>query len=211
MADHMNGNEAERIGIQSQRITNLETGFADFRRDVNTQFHSVNSSMSGLSSKLDERFNNLVASLSERGRTPWGVIISAGLFFLAVISAVGGLAYWPILSASSKLEAGQVSIVERMVTQKELEWRTARASEDRQRAEMTFRNIDNAMVPRAELDRVFQGYDQRLSDQQRQIDETKAIIGNTYSLRDYIQRMTERLDQIEQRTLYVAPRSRLTP
>lgn len=184
-----------------ERVTNLGRRQSDLESEMRNGFRQIETSFQSFTNETRNAFTSISQTISERGRTPWGVIISAGLFFLSVVSAVGALAYWPILSVTNDLKDSQANIVERMVTQKEMEWRTARGMEDRQRSEMTFRTIDGTMVPRAELDRVFQGYDQRLSDHQRQIDETKAIIGNTYSLRDYIGRLTARLDQLEERSL----------
>lgn len=214
--DMGNSNGSERMYSDAltaqlgERVTNLGRRQSDLESEMRNGFRQIETSFQSFTNETRNAFTSISQTISERGRTPWGVIISAGLFFMTVVSAVGALAYWPILSVTNDLKNSQTNIVERMVTQKELEWRTARASEERLRQDMTFRNIDNAMVPRAELDRVFQGYDQRIQDQQRQIDETKSIIGNTYSLRDYIGRLTERLDQLEQRTLYT-PRTRITP
>ena len=214
--DDMGNNGSDRMYSDAltaqlgERVTNLGRRQSDLESEMRNGFRQIETSFQSFTNETRNAFTTISQTISERGRAPWGVLISAGVFIVTITSAVGALAYWPILSSQSKLEENQVNIVERMVTQKELEWRTARAAEERLRTDVTLRSIDNSMVPRAELDRVFQGYDQRLADHQRQIDETKSIIGNTYSLKDYIARITERLDTIEQRTLYT-PRSRLTP
>jgi hypothetical protein len=85
----------------------------------------------------------------------------------------GGLVYWPIQSATTDLKGSITIITEKMVTQKEMEWRTNRGSEDRARAEAAVKEIRDDQVPRKELDRVWANYDQRFQDQQRQIDEVK--------------------------------------
>lgn len=48
-----------------------------------------------------------------------------------------------------------------MVTQDELAWRTQRSAEDRSRTDAAVKDLRDAQVPRAELDRVFAAYDQR--------------------------------------------------
>lgn len=73
-----------------------------------------------------------------------------------------------------------------MVTQDELVWRTQRSAEDRARTGSAVKDLRDAQVPRAELDRVFAAYNQRLSDQQRQINESKEASGSVYGARDVI-------------------------
>jgi hypothetical protein len=58
-----------------------------------------------------------------------------------------------------------------MVTQKEMEWRTNRGSEDRARAGASLKEVREALIPREELDGVRANCDQRFQDQQRQITE----------------------------------------
>ncbi|AFL51255.1 hypothetical protein ABIE78_002936 [Sinorhizobium fredii] len=67
-----------------------------------------------------------------------------------------------------------------------MEWRSARGSEDRLRQEAALKDIHDAQVPRAELDRVWEGYDQRFSDHQRQIDAVKQAQGSVYRQRGII-------------------------
>lgn len=180
-----------------ERVTNLGRRQSDLESEMRNGFRQIETSFQSFTNETRNAFTSISQTISERGRTPWGVIISAGLFFLSVVSAVGALAYWPVISTTNDLKDSQANIVERMVTQKEMEWRTARGMEDRQRAEMTFRTIDGTMVPRQELDRVFAGYDQRIADQQRQIDEVKVTVGSVYNARDVILDMRERLRRLE--------------
>jgi hypothetical protein len=75
-------------------------------------------------------------------------------FALAFSTIVGGLAYRPIQSAPTDLKASVLVITEKMVTQKEMEWRTARSAEDRQRTDAAVKDLRDALVPREEVDRV---------------------------------------------------------
>jgi len=59
--------------------------------------------------------------------------------------------------------------------------------------------IEERLVPRAELDRVFMSFDQRFGDQQRQVDEIKQFQSGIYNQRDVIRDILERLDRAERR------------
>lgn len=84
-----------------------------------------------------------------------------------------------------------------MVSQQEMEWRSARGAEDRQRQEASLNDLRAAQVPRTELDRIWQGYDQRFADHQRQIDEVKQAQGSVYSQRDIILDLKENQQRLE--------------
>ncbi|MBZ9889444.1 hypothetical protein LB559_16065 [Mesorhizobium sp. BR1-1-3] len=60
-----------------------------------------------------------------------------------------------------------LALSERSVTRDEIDWRSARGAEDRTRMEMAVTDIRAGLVPRAEHERVWQNYDQRLTDEQR--------------------------------------------
>jgi hypothetical protein len=87
--------------------------------------------------------------------------------------------------------------MDKMVTQKEMEWRTARGAEDRQRMENAIKEVRDAQVPREELSRVWQSDDQQKATLQKQIDELKQAQANTYSARDLLLDMRERQDRLE--------------
>ncbi len=169
----------ERVEGQGRRLTNLES-------TVNQGFRQVETSIAGLSNEF-----------RSSQRPQW----QAMSVILAFALAIGGLAYWPIRESTNDLKAAQTTIVENMVTQKEMDWRTARGMEDRQRTEMTLRSLDTLMMPRPELDRVFDGYNQRLSDQQRQIDEVKQAQGSVWGVRDVLLDLKERMERYERERL----------
>jgi|APAra7269096819_1048525.scaffolds.fasta_scaffold30492_2 hypothetical protein len=73
-----------------------------------------------------------------------------------------------------------------MVTQQELERRTARSAANRARAGPNVNGLRDAEAPRKERDRVFDRYDQRYIDQQRQMDELERAQGSVYSPRDVV-------------------------
>ncbi len=185
----------------SERVEGQGRDIVDLRSNMNTGFRNIEGSLKQLSDQL-----------SGNSRTQWPVIWSAIGVSFAVLAAVGALAYRPVLSNQDRLDAALVKLADTSVSQKEMEWRTARGQEDRARNEKAVAELRSEQVPRAEHVRTWASYDQRLADIQRQIDETKNTLGSTYSLRDYISRLTTRLDMLEQRTLEGArPRQSFQP
>ena len=80
------------------RLERQETRLEGFGQTLN----SVVQALSGLSDKLDRK-----------GQTPWGVIWSALSVMLAVIAAIGGLAYLPIKDGQSDLKNSLLLLQER--------------------------------------------------------------------------------------------------
>lgn len=184
----------ERVEGQGRRLTNLEN-------TVTAGFRQVESGQAQFAAEFRSAISAITNSLAERSRAPWGIMISAGVFFLAVVTSVGALAYMPIRESQSDLKAAVAALNQSAIMRSEMDWRQERSREDRLRMEAGIGDVRSALVPRAELDRTFAAYDQRFSDIQRQIDEGNNRFGNTYTLGDYIKRITERLDMLEQRTL----------
>ncbi len=114
---------------------------------------------------------------------------------LAYVTTIGGIAYAPVWAGIGRLENSQqaqvsdtkaalASITDPMVTQKEMEWRTARGAEDRQRTEGAIKDLRSDMVPRAEHERVWQSYTATDASLQRQTEELKRTAGSVYGQRD---------------------------
>ena len=174
----------------SERVENQGKDIIDLRSNMNTGFQNIQSALTSLMNEF-------------RGstRTQWPVIWSAIGVCFVVITAIGGLAYAPITSGMTRLDQSLSSISEKMVTRQEMDWRAQRGVEDRLKTDAAIVDLRAGVVPRQELDRVWAGYDQRFTDMQRQIDETNSRYSNTYTLGDYIKRLTERMDMLEQRTM----------
>ena len=173
----------ERVEGQGRRLTNLEN-------TVTQGFKQVEASIGGLA-----------AEFRSSQRPQWQAI-GVAITFAAMI---GALAYWPIRENQANLKTQIDALTSVAITRAEMEWRQERGKEERARTETAILAISSALVPRQELDRVFQGYDQRFTDMQRQIDEGKAAFAGTFSLRDYIGRITTRLDRLEERRPYQPP------
>jgi len=86
------------------------------------------------------------------------VAIAVALSFCTI---VGGLVYWPIKEDHTGVKASILFITERMVTQKELEWRTALGVEDRQRTEAAAKDIRKPRTPRRARTRMAELYQYR--------------------------------------------------
>jgi hypothetical protein len=176
-----------------ERVTNLGRRQSDLEGEMRSGFKQIESSMAAMSSEMRSSVAALSTNIAERNKPQWQAIAVA----LSFCTIVGGLVYWPIQSATTDLKGSITIITEKMVTQKEMEWRTNRGSEDRARSEAGLKEVRDGQVPRQELDRVWANYDQRFQDQQRQIDEVKTAQGSVYGQRDIILDLRERLDRVE--------------
>lgn len=157
---------------------------------MNTGFQGVNANLAALSNEL-----------RSAGKTHWPVIFAALSVVITILAGLGFLSLQPIKDNTARLETALVRLAETSVSQKEMEWRSARGAEDRMRTETAVKDLREAQVPRLELTRVWDNYDQRFTDQQRQIDEVKQAQGSVYGQRDVILDLRERLDRMERQRL----------
>ncbi|NSY17283.1 hypothetical protein [Neorhizobium sp. AL 9.2.2] len=176
-----------------ERVTNLNRRQSDLETEMRSGFKQIESSMSSMSTEMRSAVSALSSNIAERNKPQWQAIAVA----LSFCTIVGGLVYWPIKEDNSGVKASILLITERMVTQKELEWRTARGVEDRQRTEASVKEIRESLVPRAEHERVWQNYTNKDEDLQRQVDELKQSQGSVYGARDVILDLRQRLDRVE--------------
>ncbi|KQS74517.1 hypothetical protein [Rhizobium sp. Leaf383] len=189
-----------------ERVDNQARQLADVDLRMRQGFTDIASQLRGLADDV-------------RGgsKTQWPLIIGFMSVTITVLGGLGFLALQPIkdnilqIREDARTEASNMkdslsSVVQAMVTQKEMEWRTGRGIEDRSRMEAAIKDIRDGLVPRAEHERVWRNNDQQLAQIQKQIDELKAGQASTYSARDVILDLRERLDRVEQsRPLYTPP------
>jgi len=193
-ADQRAYNDAMQAQL-GERVTNLGRRQTDLETEMRTGFKQMESSISTLANEMRNSVSALSATMADRSRPQWQAMGVA----LSFCTILGGLAYWPINSASTDLKAAVMSISEKMVTQKEMEWRTARGLEDRGRMENSIKDVRDAQVPREELQRIWTSQDQQFAQLQKQVDELKTSGAATYGARDVILDLRERLDRVEQR------------
>lgn len=178
-----------------ERVTNLGRRQTDLEAEMRAGFKAVESGMASIANELRSSVAALSTNLAERNKPQWQAL-GVAITFCTVI---GGLAYWPIQSSTADLKTAISGLSEKIVTQKEMEWRTARGQEDRQRTEAAIKDIRDGLVPRAEHERVWQNYTSKDEDLQRQLNEIKQAQGNVYGARDVILDLRERLDRVERR------------
>ena len=174
------GERADNIG---RRQTDMET---EMRRGF---------------SELTASLNKLSTDLQSSSKTPWPVIVSAIGVSFAIVAGLGAQALGPIREAQIRNDASIAQLAGSTVPRTELDSRASRSAEDRGRTEQTLARAEGELVPRKEHERVWQNYDQRLSDHQRQIDELKQQSANTYNARDVLLDLRERLDRVERQRL----------
>ncbi len=191
---HINRIYTDALTAQlGERVTNLNRRQTDLETEMRSGFKQIESSMTAMSSETRSAISALSTNIAERNKPQWQAIAVA----LSFCTIVGGLVYWPIKDDQAAVKSSILLITERMVTQKEMEWRTARAAEDRARTDASIKELRDSLVPREEHARVWQNTDDRFKDQQRQIDEIKQAQGNVYGARDFLLDLRERIDRIE--------------
>ncbi len=187
----------------SERVENQGKDIVDLRSNMNTGFQTINTSISQLSNEL-----------RNSSKTQWPVIWAAAGVCFTVLATGGAFFYNSLSKGQDRLDlvvaknaetfqSAVTAVVDKMVTQKEMEWRTARGAEDRARMEASIKEVREAQVPRAELERVWRSQDQMMAQLQKQIDEQKANSAAVYTPRDVLLDNRERIDRLE--------RQRLTP
>lgn len=197
MATDMNSEARQYLdAAQAQlgeRVTNLGRRQTDLESEMRTGFKAVETQMASLANEMRLAISGLSSSIAERSRPQWQAL-GVTLTFAGML---GALAYLPIREATTDLKFAVSALSEKVVTRQEMDWRSARGTEDRQRMESAIAEIRNNVVPRAEHAREWAGADQRFSDVQRQIDELKQAQGSVYGQRDIILDLKDRLNRIE--------------
>jgi hypothetical protein len=180
----MSDEASVNIGALQQRVFGVE----------NSQ-RALSDSLSSLAARVETLFAGLSSKIEERSRPQYPLLISIGLFGLAVLSSVGWLAYAPIRENQADLKLAMVDMAkiigsqgERFVSIRELDGRSGRS-----RAEMDRINSD-LTAQEVNLRRTIETGDAAL---QRQIDDQKKAFGDTFSLRDALMQMQRRIDQLE--------------
>jgi cell division protein FtsB len=185
----------------SERVENQGKDIVDLRSNMNTGFQTVNAAIGTLSNEL--RSNS---------KTQWPVIWAAAGVCFTVLATGGAFFYNSLSKGQDRLDSAVnknaeltqsalTAVVDKMVTQKEMEWRTNRGAEDRARMESSIKEVRDAQVPRAELERVWQSQDQTTAQLQKQIDELKSNSASVYTPRDVLLDNRERIDRLERQRL----------
>ncbi|MGO8422248.1 hypothetical protein ACC807_10975 [Rhizobium ruizarguesonis] len=204
MADEMNTNgtsEASRHyqdAMQAQlgeRVTNLGRRQTDLEGEMRTSFKTMETAVSSLASEMRTSIAALSANLAERSRPQWQAL-GVALSFAAML---GGLAYLPIREATSDLKGAVSILTEKMVTQKEMEWRTARGAEDRKRQDDAMIDLRTNSVSRNEWSERNHARDGEITELSRRIDELRQQVGGIYGATDVIKDLQNEVKMLRQR------------
>ncbi len=189
-------------GALEQRVYSTETGLRALGENMSSGFADLRNQISGIAKEFSS------------SRQPQWQALSVVLVFCTV---VGGLAYWPIREQQSDLRItiSELSKVVKEVNDAKIsraEFGGRLASNDQRAATLRemyadrFKRIEadvdaqqKALVPRGEHEEHWRGVGSQIANVQRQLDETKAALGNTYGLRDEIQRLQREIEEARKR------------
>jgi Asp-tRNA(Asn)/Glu-tRNA(Gln) amidotransferase A subunit family amidase len=98
-----NGGDGYAIGVLGARVENIDR------------------QLSAVSAQFTAAIATLSAKIDEKGKTQWPTLVGAGTLVVAIMCALGGLAYAPVLSALSRISAEIVELRDRQVPRAETE------------------------------------------------------------------------------------------
>lgn len=189
----------------SERVENQGKDLIDIRSNMNTGFQTVNSAIGTLSNEL--RSNS---------KTQWPVIWAAAGVCFTILATGGAFFYNSLSKGQDRIDGAITEIAKNSVSI--AAFQDFRATYDNNRVVSRndyldkFNNFSTLLetirkdqVPRAEHERVWQSEDQQRAQMQKQIDELKAGQSNTYSARDLLLDLRERLDRVERQKIGPAP------
>ncbi|RJG40801.1 hypothetical protein [Mesorhizobium sp. DCY119] len=90
-------------------------------------------------------------------------------------------------------------MAETSVTRQEIDWRTARRAEDRQRTDAAILELRTSTVTRNEWTERNRARDQEMSDVNRRVDEVRQDVGSVYGTRDVIIDLKKDIDTLRER------------
>jgi hypothetical protein len=171
----------------SERVENQGKDIIDLRSNMNTGFQTVNAAIAGLSNELR---NN--------SRTQWPVIWAALSVGVTILAGLGFMSLQPIKDNTARLETAFVRLSESSVSQKEMEWRTARGAEDRLRTEASISDIRSNTVGRNEWSERNHARDNEIASLSQRIEELRQQAGAIYGTRDVVVDIKRQVDNLRQ-------------
>ncbi|WP_205909075.1 hypothetical protein [Neorhizobium lilium] len=202
----------QRLSTVEVNLSSLNTHLDGMAQRMDAQAKAQSDKIDQMFTSFDKRFSEQIAStnaqLAERGKTPWGLLISAMGIMIVIIQGLSSLQFGPVRADIDRLNVAITNLASNTTSSGAFaEFKstyennriTSRQDNDNRFAaiETKFQN----QVPRGEHERVWASYDQRFTDVQRQVDEVKAAQGSVYGARDVILDLRERLDRIERQKL----------
>ncbi len=208
MADDMNNGNGNGTSVfdpmaswarLSERVENQGKDIVDLRSNMNTGFQGVNANLSALSNEL-----------RSSSKTQWPAIWAALSVGVGILTGLGFMALQPIKDNVSQIREDAkaqsistglsiASVVDKMVTQKEMEWRTARGAEDRKRQDDAVIDLRTNTVSRNEWSERNHARDGEITELSRRIDELRQQVGGIYGATDVIKDLQNEVKMLRQR------------
>lgn len=198
----------QRLSTVEVNLSTLSTHLDGMAQRMDAQAKAQSEKIDQMFTSFDKRFSEQIGStnaqLAERGKTPWGLLISAMGVMIVIVQGLSSLQFGPVRADIDRLTSAISTVATNTTSNAAFsEFKStydANRLTSRQDNDNRFAAIESKFqnqVPRGEHERVWSNYDQRFTDVQRQVDELKAAQGSVYGARDFLLDMRERLDRVE--------------
>lgn len=179
-----------------ERVHGLGQQFMHFEQATTRSFQQVESAIATLS-----------AEVRAGGKTQWQTIVTSVGVLVAILGALGTLAYLPIRNGMDALTDETRALRQAIVPRSEHADRWRRTDEDLKALDADIRRNQDRIVPRGEHEEKWRSNERQLTELQRQLDEIKKFTIETYSAKDALASLSRRLERIElaERGARVAP------
>lgn len=195
--------------------------FESFATAIASQFRDITSKFEAAMSTRDSKLESVSGEFLKSRQAPWMQLIALGGLLITIGGAIGWMAYAPVLDRVDRVEVAFTKMVDaqlamrefvsaNFVTTKDLEFRSDRGKEDRERSNRAIEAIQNNTFPRevhqtrwAAFDNQFSAINVRLDtfnqNLQREIDVLQKGMGDTYTARDALLDNRKRIEDLETR------------
>ncbi len=122
-----------RVGLLEKRDIDIEkrVNFIGDTMATKTDVADIARRLQGDIANIASQIQGLIAQQTQASKPDYKLQISFGTFLIAVMTVIGTLAYWPINSATSRLETAVATLADKAVTQRQYESDLARINSDR--------------------------------------------------------------------------------
>lgn len=193
--------------------------FDHFATNVASQFQNVVTKFETALAARDAKLESVSAEFLKSRQAPWTQLIALGMFLLAFGGSIGWMAYNPINDRTTKIEDALTKIADsqimmrdwalaNFVSQKDLDARTERGKEDRERTNRAIESIQANIFTRDVHVQHWNNIDASIAatnlrvdairqDLQRQLDTVQKSLGDTYTARDALLENKQRISEME--------------
>jgi hypothetical protein len=169
-----------------ERVYGLGQQFLHFEETTNRGFQQVESAIATLS-----------AEVRAGGKTQWQTIVTAVGVLVAILGALGTLAYLPIKNGMDAVTGDTRAMRDAIVPRSEHVERWRRTDEDLKRLEAELRRDADRSIPRGEHEAMWQSNERRIGNLERHLDELRTVAIETHSARDALAGLARRVERIE--------------